>query len=80
MKNGIARNGKRSSPANIRDGEMARKDVPPIRIKPHTPAAPMTKPIGIPIKISPINTTATIMSYFLLCLAYRRVFQDHALA
>ena len=66
MKNGIARNGKRSRPAKIRDGEIARKDVPPSDISPTTPAAPMTKPIGIPIKISPTKTTATIMSNFLL--------------
>ena len=45
---------------------MARKDVPPSDISPTTPAAPMTKPIGIPIKISPTKTTATIMSNFLL--------------
>ena len=78
IKKGIAKNGKRSSQAKIRDGEMARNDVPPSEINPTTPAAPMTKPIGIPIKISPTKTTATIMSNLLLFWAYLHAIPDRA--
>ena len=58
MKNGMARNGNRSSPANSRSGAIVMKRGPMSRM-PIIPAMPMAKPTGIPKARNPKKASGT---------------------